>query len=144
MSTIFSSTDIRGRLGDSLTPEYAWNVGKAFADWLPQDGHITIVAEAGAEPKIIHAIVEGVRLQGRAVLDGGQGDAQHLIKLAADKRPAGSILVSHDEAQNLEVVELYQENGVLVTSDNGLVDISQLVEAGNFVPATIKGELLSV
>ena len=143
MSNIFSSFDIRGRLDESLTPEYAWNVGKAFADWLPEEGHITVVSEVSAEPKIVHAIVEGIRLQGRAVMDGGQGDAQHLIELTADNKPAGSILVSHDGIQGLEIIQLYQENGVALSTDNGLLEVSQLVESGNFVPAAVKGELLS-
>ena len=142
MSNIFSSFDIRGRLDESLTPEYAWNVGKAFADWLPEEGHITVVSEVNAEPKIVHAIVEGIRLQGRAVMDGGQGDAQRLIELTADNKPAGSILVSHDGIQGLEIIQLYQENGVALSTDNGLLEVSELVESGNFVPAAVKGELL--
>lgn len=142
MSNIFSSFDIRGRLDDSLTPEYAWNVGKAFADWLPEDGPITIVSDPTAESKIVHALIEGVLLQGRAVINGGQGDAQRLIELTADGRSAGSILVSHDAIQGLEIIQLYQEHGIAVSSDNGLIELSQLVEAGNFVPAAVKGELI--
>lgn len=144
MSNIFSSFDIRGRIDDSLSPEYAWNVGKAFSDWSPEEGHITIVSDPNAEPKIVHAFIEGVRLQGRAVMDGGQGDAQHLIEITSDNKPAGSVMISHDAAQGLEIIQLYQENGVALSSDNGLIEISQLVEAGNFVPAAVKGELLQL
>ena len=142
MSNIFSSFDIRGRIDDSLTPEYAWNVGKAFADWLPEEGHITVLSDVAAEPKIVHALIEGIRLQGRSVMDGGQGGAERLIQLTADNKPAGSILVSHDDVQGLEVIQLYQENGVAISSDNGLIEIGQLVDAGNFVPAAVKGDLI--
>ncbi len=142
MSNIFSSFDIRGRIDDSLTPEYAWNVGKAFSEWLPEEGHITIVSDPAAQQKIVRALIEGIRLQGRNVVDGGQGDTQRLIELTADNKAAGSMLVSHDDIQGLEVIQLYQENGVALSSDNGLIDIAQLVEAGNFVPAAVKGELL--
>lgn len=144
MSNIFSSFDIRGRLDDSLTPEYAWNVGKAFADWLPEDGPITVVSDETAEPKIVHALIEGILLQGRDVVDGGKGDAQRLIEVTADSNPAGSVLISHDNVQGFEIIQLYQENGVAVSSDNGLIELSQLVEAGNFVPAAVKGELTSI
>ena len=138
---MFSSFDIRGRLSDSLTPEYAWNVGKAFSDWLPEDGHITIVSDQVSEPKITHAITEGIRLQGRDVIDGGHGDVKRLIQLTADHKSAGSIMISRDDIQGLEVIQLYQENGVAISSDNGLIEIGELVDAGNFVPAAVKGEL---
>jgi phosphomannomutase len=140
--SIFSSFDIRGRIDDSLTPEYAWNVGKAFAEWLPEEGHVTVVNDGSADQKIVHAVIEGVRLQGRAVVDGGQGDSQHLIELTSDNKPAGSVMISHDAVQGLEIIQLYQENGVALSSDNGLIDIAQLVEAANFAPAAVKGELL--
>lgn len=138
----FSSFDIRGQIDSSLTPEHAWNVGKAFSDWLPEEGFITIVSSADAEQKITHALIEGIRLQGRAVFDGGHGDTQHLVEITADNKPAGSVMVTHDGVQNLEIIQLYQENGVVLSSDNGLIQISELVEAGNFVPAAVKGELL--
>jgi len=142
MSNIFSSFDIRGRLEDSLTPEYAWNVGKAFSDWLPEDGFIVVVSEQTAEPKIVNAVIEGIRLQGRAVMNGGQGGSERLIQLLANNRAAGSILVSHDGVQGLEIIQLYQEDGIAISSDTGLIEISELVDAGNFVPAAVKGDVI--
>lgn len=144
MSIFFSGNDIRGRLDDSLTPEYAWNVGKAFADWLPMDGRVAVVSTQAAVPQIVKALTEGLRLQGRDVIDGGQGDEETLIQVAAAQRTAGGILVDHSDLESLEIIQLYQENTVMVTSDNGLLEISQSVEAGNFVPAATKGELVSL
>ncbi len=140
MSNIFSSTDIRGRLDDSLTPEYAWNVGKALSDWLPEEGAIVVVGSQTSEHKIVHALVEGILLQGRAVIDGGLGDEHMLNQLIVDYKPAGSAFVGHDTLQSLEFLQLYQENGMAITSDTGLSEIAELVNAGNFVPAPIKGE----
>ncbi len=141
MSNIFSSFDIRGRLSDSLTPEYAWNVGKAFSDFLPEDGHIVVLSDESAEPKIISALIEGIRLQGRDVVDAGHGAIERLIQVTADEKPAGSLYISHDAMQDLEVIQLYQEDGVALSSDNGLIELGELVESGNFVPAATKGEL---
>ena len=53
MGTIFSATDIRGYVGESITTEYVWNVGKAFSEWLPQDGPVVIV-EAETASKVQH------------------------------------------------------------------------------------------
>ncbi|RYX79432.1 hypothetical protein EON76_01795 [bacterium] len=141
MSIIFSGFDIRGRIDDSLTPEYAWNVGKAFADWLPEDGSVVVVVDPAASEPIVHAVIEGLRLQGRDVLDGGKGDLETLVRINADAKTAGGVLVSRDDLQNVETIRLFQENAVAITSDNGLIEIADLVEAGNFVPAAVKGEL---
>lgn len=141
MSIIFSGFDIRGRIDDSLTPEYAWNVGKAFADWLPEDGSVVVVVDPVASEPIVHAVIEGLRLQGRDVLDGGKGDLETLVRINADAKTAGGVLVARDDLQNMETIRLFQESAVAITSDNGLIEIADLVEAGNFVPAAVKGEL---
>jgi phosphomannomutase len=143
MSNIFSGFDIRGHIDDSLTPEYAWTVGKAFADWLPEDGPVVVVSDVAASLAIVKAAVEGLRLQGRNVIDGGQGDEQTIIQVSVASKTAGGVLVGHDDLEGLETIRLYQENAVAIGSDNGLIEISDLIEAGNFVPAAVKGELSS-
>lgn len=143
MSNVFSGFDIRGHVDDSLTPEYAWTVGKAFADWLPQDGRVVVVSAPVANPTIVKALIEGLRLQGRNVIDGGQGDEQTVMQVTTASKTAGGVLVSHDDLENLEVIQLFQENSVAVTSENGLLEISDLIAGGNFVPAAAKGELTS-
>lgn len=143
MSIVFSGFDIRGRLNDSLTPEYAWDVGKAFADWLPEDGKVVVASEPAASAPLVKALIEGLRLQGRTVIDGGQGDEQTIVQVNAAAKTAGGVLVLHDDLESLEVIKLYQENGLPVTSENGLLEVSDLIQAGNFVPAAVKGELTS-
>ena len=144
MSSIFSGFDIRGRLGENLTIEYVWNVGKGLADWLPEDGRVVVVASPTADPTIVKALTEGLRLQGRNVIDGGQGDKQTLAQITSGAQTAGGALIAHDDLENLETIELYQENATPITADTGLSQIAALVEAGNFVPAAAKGELTSI
>lgn len=143
MSTIFSNYDIRGRLEDSMSKEYVWNVGKALAEWLPQDGTIAVVSVDGASDVVIKSLIEGMRLQGRHVIDGGVGDQQTLSQVNIGSKTAGGVLISHDTLQNVEVIAVYQENDTLITIDNGLQQITELAESGNFVPAAVKGELTS-
>ena len=143
MSTIFSNYDIRGRLEDSMSREFVWNVGKALAEWLPQDGTVAVVSADGASDVIIKSLIEGLRLQGRHVIDGGVGDQQTLSQINIGSKTAGGVLLSHDTLQNVEVIALYQENDSLITMDTGLQQIIELAESGNFVPAAIKGELTS-
>ena len=142
--SMFSGFDIRGRFGDTLTVEYVWNVGKALADWLPQDGNIVVVSGQNANPHVVKAVIEGVRLQGRSVVDAGQGDKAALIHAAGETTTAGGILIGHDGLENLETIELFHETIAPITSDTGLSEIAALVEAGNFVPAATKGDLTTI
>lgn len=143
MSTIFSNYDIRGRLDDSMSKEYVWNIGKALAEWLPFDGTVAVVSAQGADDAIIKSFIEGLRLQGRHVIDGGVGDQQTLSQINIGSKTAGGALISHDPLQDVEVVALYQENDVSITAETGLQQITELAESGNFVPAAVKGELTS-
>lgn len=141
---MFSGFDIRGRFGDTLTVEYVWNVGKALADWLPEDGTVIVVSSPTANAGVVKAVIEGVRLQGRNVIDGGQGDKATLVHVAGSTQSAGAVLIGHDDLENLETIELFQEDITPITSDTGLSQIAALVEAGNFVPAAVKGDVTSI
>lgn len=142
MSTVFSTQDIRGKFNDSLTTEYAWNVGKAFAEWLTEEGMIVIVRSETSNQSVVHAVIEGLLLQGRNVIDAGIGDWQLVVNTMSDKTAVGGVMISHDTLQGDEVIALFAAQGVAITTDNGLAEIGQLVEAANFDPATQKGTLI--
>lgn len=133
--------DIRGRTDDSLTTEYAWTVGKAFAEWLPEQGAIVVARGENTNETTAHALIEGLLLQGRDIIDAGQGVHQTLVDAIVDKKAAGGVLFGHDDLQAFEIIALYDAQGASVTTDTGLMEISQLVEAGNFIPAADKGEI---
>ncbi|MDB5177221.1 MAG: phosphomannomutase, phosphomannomutase [Candidatus Saccharibacteria bacterium] len=141
MGTIFSTNDIRGHAGETLTTEYVWNVGKGLAEWLPDDGTIVVVRSATADDMTVHALIEGALLQGRDVIETGQGDMQTVVRAVSDNQAAGGVLVAHDDLDNLEIITLFDSRGVVITDQTGLSEISQLVEAGNFIPANSKGLL---
>jgi hypothetical protein len=94
-----------------------------------------------SQKHIVDAVVEGLRLQGRNVIDGGVGDKEAAKARVSTGGLSGAAVVSYDEESKMTVIELYREDGTLIESD-GLREIRQLVEAGNFVPAAVKGELL--
>ena len=142
MSTVFSTQDIRGKFGDTLTSEYVWNVGKAFAEWVPEEGMIVVARSETASQAAVHALIEGLLLQGRNVIDAGVGDWQLVVNTMSDRTAVGGVMVSHDDLQGDEVIALFAAQGVAVTTDNGLAEIGQLVEAPNFDPAAQKGTVI--
>lgn len=140
---LISAYDIRGTEATGLTLECVWNIGKAVADWLPTDGRV-LVAGSIQQAKLIDAAVEGLRLQGRAVIQAGEISKEQLIERVTTDRLSGAILIEIDELEQMTTVELYQHEGHLVTSETGLITIRELIEAGNFVPAATKGELTAL
>jgi len=138
---LISACDIRGTEATGLTVECAWNVGKALADWLPTAGSVAVVY-LPTEKHIADAVVEGLRLQGRSVIDGGSGDREAAKARIKTGGLSGAAVIGHDDAAKMTTIELYGEDAERIESESGLHEIQQLVEAGNFVPAAVKGELV--
>ena len=118
----FTAYDVRAKLQDGASLEFAWNVGRALAEWLPTSGSIAIMRGEAADEHLYSAVVEGVRLQGRDVCDASGGD----------------------QLTQEVTIELYREDGQLIDSDHGLQEIETSMKAGNFVPAAIKGDLTAL
>lgn len=135
--------DIRGTEETGLTVECAWNVGKAVADTLPTAGQVVVLALT-SETELTRAVIEGLRLQGRDVLDGGVGDRDAAKALITKIGLSGAVVIGYDEMEKVSTIEIYQEEGRPIDSETGLQDIRLAVEAGNFVPAARKGELTSL
>lgn len=140
---LIATYDIRGTEETGLTIDCAWNVGKAIADWLPEQGSVVIVCVA-SEGRLAGAAIEGLRLQGRDVTNAGVGDKFIALNLIATKGFAGAIVIGQDAVEQMTTIELYQHDATLIDSNTGLEEIRLLVEAGNFVPAVVKGNLVTI
>ena len=132
--------DIRGTAETGLDVECAWNVGKALADWLPTTGSVVVVTTP-AYQDLARGVIEGLRLQGRNVVDGGAGDKDKAIAYVKTAGLSGAAVIGFDDMEKVTTIELYREDARLIDSETGLKEIRDLVDAGNFVPAVTKGEL---
>lgn len=137
---IFKGMDIRGTLNVDVTKETAWNIGKALADWLSTSGSILVMSGNG-DKDLVSALIEGVRLQGRDVVFVENGDKMALAQKTVEGGYSGGALIGHDELSDEVSIELYNEEGRLIDNETGLTAIAELTEAGNFVPAAVKGDL---
>lgn len=140
---LISAFDIRGTEATGLDVECAWNVGKALADWLPTAGSVVVLGNP-VVGKLVDAVIEGLRLQGRNVIYGGIGDNEAAVAHIKTSGLAGAVVVGHDNLENVHTISLLQENGQLITMETGLKEIREFVLAGNFVPAVAKGELTQI
>ena len=48
ISGIFKAYDIRGKVGDELDENVAKGVGRALADWLPNEGKVAVGRDMAA------------------------------------------------------------------------------------------------
>lgn len=135
--------DIRGTVALPLTIEYAWNIGKALADWLPTNGRVLVSGPADQE-QVISACTEGLRLQGRSVITGGELTKEQVIERITNDHLSGALVVAYDELEHTATIEVYTHEARLLTSDTGLTDLTGSAQAGNFVPAAVKGDLTSL
>jgi phosphomannomutase len=132
--------DIRGTSETGLTIEYAWNIGKAMADWLPTAGNIAVIFYP-AQRDVAAAIIEGVRLQGRNAIDAGAGDHTVAVRHIQALGLSGAAVVATDESTGVTVIELYRETGARIDGATGLKELAEFIDGGNFVPSAVKGEL---
>jgi hypothetical protein len=137
---LISAYDIRGTEESGLTIECAWNVGKALADWLPVAGNVAVMY-LPAQENLARGVIEGLRLQGRNVVDGGTGDSEKAKTYITTAGLAGAAVIGWDDLDKVSTIELYQNTAKLIDVEGGLKEIRELVQAGNFVPAVAKGEL---
>lgn len=135
--------DIRGTGETGLTIEVAWNIGKAVADWLPTAGDVIVLYVPKAQATA-YAIVEGLRLQGRNTVDGGVGDKDAAIAHIKTSGLSGAVVIGIEESTGVAIIQVFKEDGTVVSFESGLNEIKELVEAGNFVPAAVKGELTAI
>ena len=141
MGIIFSDADIRAHVGDPGVTEYIWNVGKAFAEWLPEDGSVVVVRSQTADTVVVSAFIEGLLLQGRTVIDAGVGAQQAIYASLSENKAAGAALLDHSMAQDLSVISLFDSHVAAISVQTGLREIGELVNAGNFLPAAEKGTI---
>jgi phosphomannomutase len=135
-----SGYDIRGNRESDLTIEEAWNFGKALADQLVEAGKIVVVSIA-TQKNLAKAFIEGVRLQGRDVIEASANDKEVIKNHISSMGLAGGAFIAFDDMATASIIELYDHNGQLIDSERGLKQIGESAESGNFVPAVTKGDL---
>ena len=138
----FTDNDIRGTLTAGASLDFAWNVGRALSDFLPGEGAVAIMRSQNANDELVDALIEGMRLQGRTVCDALSGAIDSLRQVIAAGEYAGGVLVGTDTTTDQVIIELVEEDGEIINSQNGLSDIEMMIESGNLVPSVTKGELV--
>ncbi len=148
---IFKQYDIRGLVGEEITPELAKKIGKAYAQMRK--------AELGAE-KIRVAVGRDMRETSveyqKELMDGLMEMGADVVDIGLVSTPAFYFGVAHVQADGGIMVsashnpaayngfKITRQNAIPVSGDTGIQDIADLVESDSFENAAERGSLEAV
>jgi phosphomannomutase len=137
INNIFKAYDVRGKVGSELTTEIANKIGKAFADWLPQQGKVAVGRDMRPDSaELADALIEGLRTQGRDVMDIGLVTSDMIYFATGNYNLAGGVMItaSHNPGE-YNGIKFCREEAKPVGEDSGLFEVRDKVIAGDFKPA---------
>ncbi len=144
LQVIFKAYDIRGTVGDQLTPPLAKAIGRALADYLPVQGTVAVGYDMRPDSQeLAAALRDGLMLQGRDVLDIGQVTSDMVYFAVGKLKIAGGAMVtaSHNPGKD-NGIKIYRDGAQAVGLDSGLEEIRDAVAADQFnAPADQPGRL---
>ncbi|MEM9780138.1 MAG: phosphomannomutase/phosphoglucomutase, partial [Pseudomonadota bacterium] len=95
MTSPFKAYDIRGKVGEALTPELMRGIGQAFASEVARGGPVVIGYDArDSSPGLAEVLAEGVRDGGADVLALGMCGTEEVYFATAHLKAAGGLMVT--------------------------------------------------
>lgn len=136
LTQIFKAYDIRGRVGDQLTPARVETIGRAVADYLPTRGSVAVGYDMRPDSHgLAEAFRTGLTAQGRHVLDLGQITSDMISFAVGTLHLAGGAMItaSHNPGTD-NGIKLYRDGARPVALASGLAAIRDAVIANHFQP----------
>lgn len=140
--TCFKAYDIRGRLGEEITEDIAYRIGRAYAQYLNAKrvvvgGDVRLTSEP-----LKQALAKGLMDGGADVIDIGMTGTEEVYFAAFHLDVDGGIEVtaSHNP-MDYNGMKLVRRGAQPISGDTGLKAIQALAEANQFVPASTPGTL---
>ena len=141
--TCFKAYDIRGKLGEQLTNEVAYRIGRAFGDFL-QPKTIVVGADVRETSEALKlALAEGLMDAGVNVIDLGMTGTEEIYFATFHLGVCGGIEVtaSHNPI-DYNGMKLVKQGAKPISGDTGLFDIQHIAEQGHFKTVKTKGTLV--
>ncbi|MDO5669419.1 MAG: phosphomannomutase/phosphoglucomutase [Corynebacterium sp.] len=133
VSRVIKAYDVRGVVGDQITPEFIRDTGAAFARLLREEGETTVAIGHDmrpSSPELAAAFSEGVRAQGLNVIMLGLNSTDQLYFAAGTLQCAGAMFTaSHNPAQ-YNGIKLCRSGARPVSQDTGLAEITNMLVDG--------------
>lgn len=129
----FKAYDIRGKLGEDLTPETVYRIGRAYAQWLAPKSVVVGGDIRTSSAALKSALANGLRDEGVDVVDIGLCGTEEIYFATDYLKVGGGIMVtaSHNPI-NYNGMKLVREGSRPISGDTGLKDIHKIAEEGDF------------
>jgi phosphomannomutase len=140
--TCFKAYDIRGRLGDELTEEIAYRIGRAFAEVM---GASRVVLGRDVRPSsetLAGEVARGLTDAGAEVLDLGLSGTEETYFAVTHLGADGGICVtaSHNP-MDYNGMKMVQAGSAPIGRADGMDAIKALAESGDFAPDAAGGRV---
>ncbi len=129
----FKAYDIRGKLGEDLTPETVYRIGRAYAQWLAPESVVVGGDIRTSSAALKSALANGLRDEGVDVVDIGLCGTEEIYFATDYLKVGGGIMVtaSHNPI-DYNGMKLVREGSRPISGDTGLKDIHKIAEEGDF------------
>ena len=141
MENIFQAYDIRGKVGSELSDEVLEKIGKAFADFLPNEGTVAVGRDMRPDSKnLADNLIKGLVAQGRDVIDIGEVTSDMIYFATGSLKLAGGAMItaSHNPGE-YNGIKLCREEAKPIGEESGLFDIRDAVISSSFKASSKTG-----
>lgn len=133
--SIFKAYDIRGVYGDKLFDDTAEAVGKAFAKILKPTTVIVGRDARVSSPALHDRLLQGLTSVGVNVIDIGMVSTDMYYYACATKQLPGIMVTASHNPKEYNGFKMVREIPYLLSGDEGIQDIRQVIETDDFPPA---------
>lgn len=137
LQEIFKAYDVRGKVGTELTAEVANNIGKAFADWLPNEGVVAVGRDMRPDSaELANALIAGLQEQGREVMDIGEVTSDMIYFAVGKFELAGGAMITASHNPGIyNGIKFCADQAKAVGYESGLFDIRDAIANNQYKPA---------
>ena len=131
LDLIFKSYDIRGIYGDSIDQEIAYKIGKAFAEFVPDDN--IIVGHDGriSNIEMLDAFTSGIKSINKEIFYVGLVPTDTVYSLSGLLKKPGAIITASHNPKNYNGLKLCNAGAIPIGENSGLKDIKKLADTNN-------------
>lgn len=143
MENIFKAYDIRGKVGSELSDDTLEKIGKAFADFLPNEGTVAVGRDMRPDSKnLAENLIKGLVSQGRDVIDIGEVTSDMIYFATGSLKLAGGAMItaSHNPGE-YNGIKLCREEAKPIGEESGLLDIRDAVINKSFKASSKTGKV---
>jgi len=128
LDLIFKAYDIRGIFGDTLTPEIAYKIGFAYADFV--DSEKIIIGHDGrlSNKEMLNAVASGIKKNNKSILYVGTVPTDVVYSLSGMQNLPGVVITASHNPKEWTGLKLCNKGATPIGIETGLLEIKEKVD----------------